>query len=197
MVFDADGPVRAQYRRYNITGITGGDDFAAMRQALERRFKRAQEDGVLPDLLLIDGGRGQLAQAIEVLQELSISGVELVGVAKGVERRAGHEALIRPDGSELRPGPDSPGLHLIQQVRDEAHRFAITGHRGRRAKTRERSRLEDIPGIGARRRAMLLKHFGGLVALKRAGAEEIARVEGINAALARRIYLALHGLPEE
>ena len=197
VVFDADGPVRAQYRRYNIAGITGGDDFAAMRQALERRFKRAQEDGVLPDLLLIDGGRGQLAQAIDVLQELGIQGVELVGVAKGVERRAGHESLIRPDGSELRPGPDSPGLHLIQQVRDEAHRFAITGHRGRRAKAREHSRLEDIPGIGARRRAMLLKHFGGLTALKRAGAEEIARVEGINAALARRIYLALHGLPEE
>ncbi|MBB5208415.1 excinuclease ABC subunit UvrC [Chiayiivirga flava] len=197
VVFDAEGPVRAQYRRYNIAGITGGDDFAAMRQALERRFRRAQDDGVLPDLLLIDGGKGQLAQAVDVLQELGIAGVELVGVAKGVERRAGHESLIRPDGSELRPGPDSPGLHLIQQVRDEAHRFAITGHRGRRAKTRERSRLEDIPGIGARRRAMLLKHFGGLAALKRAGAEEIARVEGINAALARRIYLALHGLPEE
>jgi excinuclease ABC subunit C len=215
VVFDAEGPVRAQYRRYNIAGVAAGDDFAAMRQALERRFRRAQEEvrkeeesaseesrapdarlGVLPDLLLIDGGKGQLAQALEVLQEAGITGVEVVGVAKGAERRAGHEALIRADGSELRPGPDSPALQLIQQIRDEAHRFAITGHRGRRAKVRERSRLEDIPGIGARRRAMLLKHFGGLSGLKRAGVEEIARVEGINAALAQRIYLALHGLEQ-
>ena len=220
VVFDAEGPVRAQYRRYNIAGVTGGDDFAAMRQVLERRFRRAQEEGaraadaaeagepapadrrgarlgVLPDLLLIDGGKGQLAQALQVMQEAGISGIEVIGVAKGAERRAGHEALIRPDGSELRPGPNSPGLQLIQQVRDEAHRFAITGHRGKRAKARERSRLEDIPGIGARRRAMLLRHFGGLAGLKRAGVEEIARVEGINAALAQRIYHALHGLEQQ
>jgi excinuclease ABC subunit C len=208
VVFDAEGPVRAQYRRYNIADITAGDDFAAMRQALQRRFRPAGEGregaaaaeadaerlGSLPDLLLIDGGKGQLAQALDVLREAGLQGVEVVGVAKGAERRAGHEALIRADGRELRPGPDSPALQLIQQIRDEAHRFAITGHRGRRAKTREKSRLEDIPGIGARRRAMLLRHFGGLAGLKRAGVEEIARVEGINAALATRIYQALHGL---
>jgi excinuclease ABC subunit C len=215
VVFDAEGPLRAQYRRFNISDITGGDDFAAMRQALQRRFRRARPGsgdsrkpastdsgpvkadaglGVLPDLLLIDGGKGQLAQAIEVLQELGITGVEVLGVAKGTERRAGHEALIRVDGRELRPGPESPALQLIQQVRDEAHRFAISGHRGRRARTRDHSRIEDIPGIGVRRRAMLLKHFGGLAGLKRAGAEEIARVEGISTALARRIYEALHGL---
>jgi len=213
VVFDAEGPVRAQYRRYNIAGVTAGDDFAAMRQALQRRFRRATEQGagansdadkvsgsslgVWPDLLLIDGGKGQLAQALDVLQEAGITGIDVVGVAKGAERRAGHEALILADGRELRPGPDSPALQLVQQIRDEAHRFAITGHRGRRAKTRERSRLEDIPGIGARRRAMLLKHFGGLAGLKRAGIDEIARVAGINAALAQRIYHALHGLEQE
>ena len=194
VVFDAQGPVRGQYRRFNITGITPGDDYAAMRQALERRFRRGVEEGVLPDLLLIDGGTGQLAQAREVLGELGVTGVAMVGVAKGEARRAGHEALVLPDGRELRPGAASPGLQLVQQVRDEAHRFAITGHRGKRQKVRETSRLEDIPGIGPRRRAALLKHFGGLAGLRDAGAEEIARVEGVNSALARRIYDALHGL---
>lgn len=196
VVFDADGPVRSQYRRFNISGITPGDDFAAMGQALLRRFKRAKDDGVVPDLLLIDGGKGQLAQALAVLEELHVEGVALIGVAKGAARRAGDETLVLPDGRELHPGADSPALHLIAQVRDEAHRFAITGHRGRRAKVREQSRLEDIPGIGARRRAMLLRHFGGLAELKRAGAEEIARVEGINMALAQRIWGALHGVEE-
>jgi excinuclease ABC subunit C len=231
VVFDAEGPLRAQYRRYNIAGITPGDDYAAMHQALERRFKRgqaeseaarlgtesasglagsgaveharievspgAEPDGrVLPDILFIDGGQGQLAQAIDVLQELGVHGVELVGIAKGEERRAGDESLIRPDGSTLRPGAGSPALQLIQQIRDEAHRFAITGHRGRRQKVRDTSRLEDIPGIGPRRRANLLKHFGGLTGLKAAGVEDIARVAGIDAALAQRIYAALHGLNE-
>ena len=194
VVFDGEGPVRGQYRRFNIQGITPGDDYAAMRQALDRRFKRAVEEGVLPDLLLIDGGAGQLQQAREVLAALGIDGVAMVGVAKGEERRAGHEALVFPDGRELRPGAESPGLQLIQQVRDEAHRFAITGHRGRRAKVRETSRLEDIPGIGPRRRASLLKHFGGLAGLKLAGAEEIAGVDGVSNALAVRIYASLHGL---
>ena len=196
VVFDANGPVRGQYRRYNIAGIEPGDDYAAMHQALERRFRRAvEENGVLPDVLLIDGGAGQVAQAKTVLSDLGIDGIALVGVAKGEGRRAGHEALLLPDGREVRPGPESPGLQLIQQVRDEAHRFAITGHRGRRQKARNTSRLEDIPGIGPRRRANLLRHFGGLGGLKSAGAEEIARVEGINAALAERIYASLHGLP--
>jgi len=199
VVFNQEGPVRSQYRRYNISGIEPGDDYAAMHQALERRFRRAvDEGGVLPDLLLIDGGAGQVAQARGVLAELGIAErIVLVGVAKGPERRPGHEALLLPDGREIRPGPESPGLQLIQQVRDESHRFAITGHRGRRAKARNTSRLEDIPGIGPRRRANLLRHFGGLGGLKAAGAEEIARVEGINAALAERIWASLHGLPVE
>jgi excinuclease ABC subunit C len=200
VVFDGDGPVRAQYRRYNIAGIEPGDDYAAMRQALERRFRRAVEsDGVMPDLLLIDGGAGQVAQARAVLDDLGIAGVTLVGVAKGEARKPGHETLLLPavdgePGRELRPGPGSPGLQLIQQVRDEAHRFAITGHRGRRQKARSTSRLEDIPGIGPRRRASLLRHFGGLSGLKAAAAQQIADVEGISEALAERIYATLHGL---
>jgi excinuclease ABC subunit C len=196
VVFDANGPARGQYRRYNIAGIEPGDDYAAMHQALERRFRRAvEDDGILPDVLLIDGGAGQVAQARGVLADLGIEGIALVGVAKGEGRRAGHEMLVLPDGRDVRPGPESPGLQLVQQVRDEAHRFAITGHRGRRQKLRNTSRLEDIPGIGPRRRANLLRHFGGLGGLKAAGAEEIARVEGINEALAERIYASLHGLP--
>ena len=195
VVFDGNGPVRSQYRRYNITGIEPGDDYAAMRQAIERRFRRAvEEGGVLPEVLLIDGGAGQLSQARSALAELGVDSVVLVGVAKGVERRAGHETLILADGREVNPGAASPALQLIQQVRDEAHRFAITGHRGKRQKARMTSKLEDIAGIGPRRRASLLKHFGGLAGLKAAGIDEIARVEGINDALAERIYANLHGL---
>ena len=229
VVFDAEGPVRGQYRRYNIEGVVGGDDYAAMRQALERRFRRAVEaaaevaeavaqDGtaasaatasaparapvVLPDLLLIDGGAGQVAQANAVLADLGVVDVHVVGVSKGEARRPGDETLLLPGvdgkpGRELHPGAGSLGLQLIQQVRDEAHRFAITGHRGRRQKARNVSRLEDIPGIGPRRRANLLRHFGGLGGLKAAGIEEIARVEGINAALAERIYTTLHGLESQ
>jgi excinuclease ABC subunit C len=195
VVFDAQGPVRGQYRRYNITGITEGDDYAAMNQAISRRFRRAvEENGVLPDILLIDGGAGQVTQARAALEELGVENLILVGVAKGPARRPGDEELLLPDGRTVRPGAESPALQLVQQVRDEAHRFAITGHRGRRQKTRNSSRLEDIPGIGPRRRANLLKHFGGLGGLKAAGIEEISRVEGVNEALAERIYAALHGL---
>lgn len=194
VVFDAQGPARNQYRRYNIADITPGDDYAAMNQALTRRFRRAAEDGVVPDILFIDGGSGQLGQAHAVLAELGVSGILMVGVAKGEARRAGEETLLLPDGSSRKPGAASPALQLVQQIRDEAHRFAITGHRGRRQKARVTSRLQDIAGIGPRRRSSLLKHFGGMVGLKRAGIEEIARVEGINAALAERIYAALHGL---
>lgn len=195
VVFDAEGPVRGQYRRYNITGIVAGDDYAAMHQAIQRRFRRAvEEDGVLPDILLIDGGAGQVAQARAALDDLGVEGVMLVGVAKGPARRPGDEELLLPDGRILHPGAESPALQLVQQVRDEAHRFAITGHRGRRQKARNSSRLEDIPGIGPRRRANLLRHFGGLGGLKAAGVEEISRVEGVNAALAERIYATLHGL---
>lgn len=220
VVFDQNGPVRSQYRRFNITGIAPGDDYAAMRQAIERRFRRAMEEGeqarlrstgsradqgpgaagegqsgrMLPDVLLIDGGTGQLNQARAALADLGVDGVTLVGVAKGVERRAGHETLILADGRQVHPGAASPALQLVQQVRDEAHRFAITGHRGKRQKARMTSKLEDIAGIGPRRRASLLKHFGGLSGLKAAGVEQIARVEGINHALAERIYANLHGL---
>jgi excinuclease ABC subunit C len=217
VVFDADGPVRGQYRRYNIDGIEPGDDYAAMRQALERRFRKAAEAvetpvgsdpvtpgsepnptrAVLPDLLLIDGGAGQVAQANAVLADYGVVDVHVVGVSKGEARRPGDETLLLPDGRELHPGAGSLGLQLVQQVRDEAHRFAITGHRGRRQKARNVSRLEDIPGIGPRRRANLLRHFGGLGGLKAAGIEEIARVEGINAALADRIYATLHGIESQ
>ncbi len=215
VVFDVEGAVRGQYRRYNITGITPGDDYAAMHQAIHRRFRRSMEAreaaladepatpaarakqasaSILPDVLLIDGGAGQVAQAKAVLDELGVEGVRVVGVAKGPERRPGDEDLLLPDGRCVHPGPQSPALQLVQQVRDEAHRFAITGHRGKRQKARTTSRLEDIPGIGPRRRAALLKHFGGLGGLKAAGVEEIARAEGVNAALAQRIYDTLHGL---
>lgn len=200
VVFDAEGPVRAQYRRFNIAGIEPGDDYAAMHQAILRRFKRAVDahaagkEAPVPDVLLIDGGAGQVAQARAVLEQLGVAGVALVGVAKGPARRPGDEELLLPDGRCIRPGAQSPALQLIQQVRDEAHRFAITGHRGRRQKARNTSRLEDIPGIGPRRRGNLLRHFGGLGGLKAAGIEEIARVEGVNAALAERIYATLHGL---
>jgi excinuclease ABC subunit C len=194
VVFNQDGALRSQYRRFNIEGITPGDDYAAMHQALQRRFKRALEEGVLPDVLFIDGGEGQLTQARDVLKTLAITQVMLVGVAKGVERKAGDEQVILPSGEVLRPGAHSPALQWIQQIRDEAHRFAITGHRGRRQKKRDVSRLEDIPGVGPRRRAALLKHFGGLAALKEAGSEEIARVDGVSDAIAARIYASLHGL---
>ena len=197
VVFDAQGPVRKQYRRYNITGIEPGDDYAAMHQALQRRFRPAAEgepDAVLPDVLLIDGGAGQVAQARDVLTDAGITGIALVGVAKGPERKPGAETLLLPDGREVQPGAASPALQLVQQVRDEAHRFAITGHRGKRQKARSTSRLEDIAGIGPRRRAALLKHFGGLQGLRAAPVDELAKVEGINRALAQRLWDSLHGL---
>ncbi len=195
VVFGPEGPEKSQYRRFNITGITPGDDYAAMRQALTRRYKRVQDgEGKLPDLLLIDGGQGQLQQAIDVLNELGVEGVPIVGVAKGEARRAGDENLIvAATGQTLFPGPESPASHLVQSVRDEAHRFAITGHRGRREKARETSTLEEISGVGARRRAALLKHFGGLGGLSKAGVEELMQVEGINKQLSERIYATFHG----
>ena len=200
VVFDAAGAVRSQYRRYNIAGIEPGDDYAAMHQALHRRFRPAAEgapDIVLPDVLLIDGGAGQVAQAQAALQESGVAGVALVGVAKGPARKPGDETLLLPDGRELRPGAASPALQLVQQVRDEAHRFAITGHRGRRQKARNTSRLEDIAGIGPRRRANLLRHFGGLSGLKAAAVDDIARVDGINRSLAERIWANLHGMAQD
>ena len=195
VVFGPDGPEKSHYRRFNITGITPGDDYAAMHQALERRYKRiAAGEGRLPDILLIDGGLGQVKQALDVLAELGIDGLCVVGVAKGEERRAGHETLILgASGRTLWPGPESPASHLIQAVRDEAHRFAITGHRQRREKARETSKLEEIAGIGAKRRSALLKHFGGLGGVAKAGVEELMLVKGVNRELAERIYAMFHG----
>ncbi|HET7329361.1 excinuclease ABC subunit UvrC [Dyella sp.] len=194
VVFGPEGPEKSHYRRFNIAGITPGDDYAAMHQALTRRFRKlAEGEGARPDILLIDGGTGQVAQALDVLRELGISGIEVVGVAKGPGRRAGEETLVLAGSNrEIHPGPTSPALHLVAAVRDEAHRFAISGHRKRREKARERSVLEDVQGVGARRRAALLKAFGGLAGVEAAGVEELMQVKGIDRSLAERIYDALH-----
>ena len=194
VVFGPEGPLKSDYRRYNIEGVTPGDDYAAMHQALTRRFSRAKEgEGKLPDILLVDGGKGQLKMAQEVMQELAVPKLILLGVAKGVTRKPGLETLYLNDAAHefTLPG-DSPALHLIQQVRDEAHRFAITGHRARRGKARRTSSLEDVAGVGPKRRRELLKHFGGLHELTRASSEEIAKAPGISKKLAELIYATLH-----
>ena len=187
----------AQYRRYNIAGITPGDDYAAMRQALTRRYQKLAEDGpkeegARPDLILIDGGLGQLRIAMDVMHELGLNDLMLVGVAKGEERKAGQEQLIFPDGKAKQLRSDDPALHLIQQIRDEAHRFAITGHRARRGKTRTASSLEEISGVGDKRRRSLLTHFGGLREVVQASVEQLCQVKGISKALAEKIYQQLH-----
>ena len=194
VVYDAEGPVKSRYRRYNLKGFEPGDDYAAMREVLSRRYRKLQKDeGVLPGLILVDGGKGQLGVATEVLSECGLSDIPLMGVAKGASRRAGFEEWVLPVAPHsLRPGPESSASHLIQQVRDEAHRFAITGHRGRRQKATVRSVLEDIPGVGARRRRALLTHFGGLQGVRKAGIEELSGIPGINRQLAGRIFRALH-----
>ncbi len=190
VVFDQNGPRKSDYRIFNIEGITGGDDYAAMQQALERRYKRLQSgEAAMPDILFIDGGKGQVSQAMSVLEELQINGVEVVGVAKGTTRKAGFETLILGNtGREFQLRGDHKGLHLIQHIRDEAHRFAITGHRARRDKKRKGSVLEQIPGVGARRRRDLLRHFGGIQGIQRASMEELVKVSGINEKIAREIY---------
>jgi excinuclease ABC subunit C len=195
VVFEAEGPVKSDYRRFNIEGITPGDDYAAMHQALHRRYTRLKEgEGRIPDVLFIDGGKGQVAEALKVLEELQVPGVTVVGVAKGADRRPGLETLILSDPG--RPSiilaPGSRALHLIQQIRDEAHRFAITGHRQRRARARNVSPLEQIPGMGPKRRQQLLKHFGGLQGISRAGVVELAKVPGISRKLAQQIYDSFH-----
>ena len=191
----------AQYRRYNIpvlssvegTGITPGDDYAAMRQALTRRYQKlAEGEGARPDLILIDGGLGQLHIAMEVMHELGLNDLALVGVAKGEERKAGLEQLIFPDGTAKQLRSDDPALHLIQQIRDEAHRFAITGHRAKRGKARTASSLEEISGVGDKRRRSLLTHFGGLREVAQASVEQLSQVEGISKSLAEAIYRQLH-----
>ncbi len=194
VVFDANGPLKSDYRRFNIEGIAPGDDYAAMRQALERRYTRLKKgEGKLPDILFIDGGKGQIRQASEVLEELQIEGVVIVGVAKGPERRPGMETLFLSGQSRpiILPA-DAAALHLIQQIRDEAHRFAITGHRQRRARQRRTSPLEQIHGLGPKRRQSLLKQFGGMQEIARAGVEDLVRAPGISKALALRIYDAFH-----
>jgi excinuclease ABC subunit C len=194
VVFDRGDMQNSEYRRYNVTGITPGDDYAAMRDVLTRRYKKvAAGEGVRPDLIFIDGGKGQLSVAVEVMAEVGMEDILLVGIAKGEERRPGLETMIFSDtGEMLNLEKDNKGLHLLQQIRDEAHRFAITGHRAKRAKARLHSSLEDIEGIGAKRRKALLTRFGGLDGVKGASIDEIAQVEGISQNLAEKIYGELH-----
>jgi excinuclease ABC subunit C len=193
VVYEGGDLKKSDYRRYNISGITPGDDYAAMHAALIKRFHRSvEENGVLPDLLLIDGGKGQVAMAAEAMVELGLGEVLLLGVAKGEARKPGLETLIFADGRELRLAKDHPGFHLIQQIRDEAHRFAITGHRAKRGKARVQSTLEDIPGVGPKRRRQLLEHFGGLQGVRNAGVDALASVNGISRELAETIYDVLH-----
>ncbi len=194
VVFDTNGPLKSDYRRFNIEGITPGDDYAAMAQAIERRYTRLKKgEGKLPDILLIDGGKGQLSKAIGALAELGIDDVLIIGVAKGSTRKAGFETLYNAaTDSEIVLNNDSPALHLIQHIRDEAHRFAITGHKQRRDKKRKTSTLEDIPGVGAVRRRELLRHFGGIQEIQKAGAKDLAKVAGISLHLAEEIYSFFH-----
>jgi excinuclease ABC subunit C len=195
VVFDHQGAVKSDYRRFNISDIAPGDDYAAMEQVLMRRYRRVlEDDGKLPDIVLIDGGKGQLGVAVKVFEELQlIDSVLLVGVSKGPERRAGEEQLHIPGrAGPIYPGGTSAASHLIQRVRDEAHRFAIAGHRNRRDKARTRSSLELIEGVGEKRRRSLLRFFGGLNEIKRAGIEDLARVPGISPKLAQRIYNEFH-----
>jgi excinuclease ABC subunit C len=193
VVFDQNGPLKSDYRRFNIDGITPGDDYAAMSQALSRRYTRIKKgEGLLPDILFIDGGKGQLSEAEKIFEELQIEGVTLVGIAKGPTRKAGLESLILSGGPELNLAQDNPGLHLIQHIRDESHRFAITAHRTRRGKQRTESVLEAIDGVGPKRRRSLLRHFGGSAQVASAGLEELVKVEGISRILAEHIYATLH-----
>lgn len=194
VVFDANGPLNADYRRFNISGITPGDDYAAMTQAINRRYKRIKKgEAKMPDILFIDGGKGQLRMAEDVLADLGVEGVLLVGVAKGTTRKPGLESLFLAGRSDEIVLPnDSPALHLIQHIRDEAHRFAISSHRQSRGKKRKTSPLERIVGVGPKRRRELLRFFGGLQEIERASAEEIARVPGISKQMAEEIYASLH-----
>ena len=193
VVFNDQGALKSDYRRYNITGITPGDDYAALRQALQRRYGKHQLPEKIPDLVLIDGGKGQLHIALEVLHACGLNQVIIVGVAKGVTRKPGLETLfIHRDDTPIHLSEDSIALHLIQQIRDEAHRFAITGHRQRRQKKRQQSVLEAIPGIGAKRRRSLIAQFGGWQGVQAASIAELATVPGISQTLAIAIHEALH-----
>ena len=192
VVFDSNGPVKNDYRKFNIKGVKANDDYAAMKQALERRYKRlVNGEGQMPDILLIDGGKGQLSVAKTTLAELSVVGVTIIGVAKGTTRKAGFETLIFAEKNHVITDPDQAALHLIQQIRDEAHRFAITGHKQQRDKKRRISALEGIPGVGPKRRRDLLKHFGGIVEVKKASVADLMKVSNINKQVAESIYAEL------
>ncbi|MDQ7728329.1 excinuclease ABC subunit UvrC [Halomonas sp. SpR8] len=195
VVFDHQGPRKSDYRHFRIEGVAAGDDYAAMQQALTRRLKRVKSgEATAPDILIVDGGKGQLNMAREVFKDLDISNILLLGVAKGTTRKAGLESLfVETADNPLDLDPASPALHLIQHIRDESHRFAIAGHRAQRDKARRTSTLQEIPGIGPKRRRELLRFFGGLQGVQKASRDELARVPGINASLAESIYRALNG----
>jgi excinuclease ABC subunit C len=194
VVFDEEGAVKSAYRRFNITDITGGDDCAAIHQAVLRRFKRWQQgEHSAPDIVFIDGGKAQLQAAQKALAELSVNNVMIVGVSKGEHRKSGTEKLIILDRNQpIETTLEASGFLLIQQIRDEAHRFAITGHRQRRAKASKQSVLEAISGLGAKRRQLLLKQFGGLQGVARASVDGLCNIDGISRALAQRIYDTFH-----
>jgi excinuclease ABC subunit C len=188
-VFDENGPNKKDYRLFNIHDVTAGDDFAAMRQVLERRYRHLSENlAPSPDVVIIDGGKGQLSQAIQVFEAFNIRDIILLGIAKGPTRKAGLEVIWQAGHEKpLAIDPHSPAMHLIQHVRDEAHRFAIAKHRAKRGKSKQTSVLENISGIGSKKRQALLKHFGGLQGLKNASVMDIAKVEGIGIGLAEKI----------
>jgi excinuclease ABC subunit C len=194
VVFNLAGPLKSDYRRFNLSPAAAGDDYSAMAEALRRRFARVKKGEVpMPDVLFVDGGKGQLGEALTVLDELEVDALRVVAVAKGRARKPGAERLfVAGKQLPLSLSPDSPALLLIQQIRDEAHRFAITGHRQRRAKARGTSRLESIPGLGPKRRRELLRQFGGLQGVMGAGIDDLIKVRGISRALAESIYNDLH-----
>jgi excinuclease ABC subunit C len=194
VVYGPEGPLKKDYRRFNISGVAPGDDYAALGQALKRRYERVKSGEVVaPDVLLIDGGRGQINEVHAELEKLGFAGLKLVGVAKGPDRKPGQERLfVHGDDAPLAPGPDSPALRVIQRIRDEAHRFAITGHRKRRARRHNESILETVPGLGPAKRRALLRHFGGMQGLMRAGITDFEAVSGIGTTLARTLYDHLH-----
>jgi len=198
VVFNEQGPLKSDYRTFNIEGIEPGDDYAAMRQALSRRYRKVNDElAKRPDIIFIDGGKGQLNMAVEVMNELNATDILLLGIAKGTTRKAGFETLFIPDGQggfkTIQCNSDEPSLHLMQHIRDEAHRFAVGGHRKRRDKSRRRSQLEGIEGVGPTRRRALIKYFGSVQGIKTASVDEIAKVNGISTSLAEHIYLSLHG----
>ena len=194
VVFNQAGPLKSDYRRFNLQPASAGDDYAAMAEALRRRYTRVKKGEVpIPDVLFVDGGKGQLAAALTVLDELEMQWLQVVAVSKGKTRKPGMEQLFLAGGDVPTILPsDSPALHLIQQIRDEAHRFAITGHRQRRSKARKTSRLEEIPGLGPKRRRELLKQFGGLQGVRGAGVDDLVKVRGISRKMAQSIYETLH-----